>query len=179
MLTDCCKHLIRIILEQKNYEITELINSKISFYKENFEENDFRNTLNQYGFDIIKEKDLKTVELIKQAVIELVHYSNNADSIVRKSEYLVERLRMQYQQISRLFSKYEGITLEKYILLHKIERVKELLLQNEYTLSEIAYLMDFSSVHHLSVTFKKICGVTVSEYKQNPAIYKKTLEHLF
>jgi len=83
MLTDCCKHLIRIILEQKNYEITELINSKISFYKENFEENDFRNTLNQYGFDIIKEKDLKTVELIKQAVIELVHYSNNADSIVR------------------------------------------------------------------------------------------------
>lgn len=86
---------------------------------------------------------------------------------------------MQYQQISRLFSKYEGITLEKYILLHKIERVKELLLQNEYTLSKIAYLMDFSSVHHLSVTFKKICGVTVSEYKQNPAIYKKTLEHLF
>lgn len=176
MLTDCCKHLINIVLTQNGYEIIELVSSKISFYKENFVEEEFCSILNKYGFSIIKDKDLQKVELIKQAVIELVHYSNNVDSIIRKSEYLVERLGMQYQQISRLFSKYEHITLERYILLQKMERVKELLLQNEFTLSEIAYFMDFSSVHHLSATFKKICGVTVSEYKKNPDKYKKSID---
>ncbi len=179
MLTDCCKHLIRVILEQNKYKLHEIKNSIISFHKDNFEEKEFQELLNQYGFDIIKAKDLQTVELIKQAVIELIHYSNNVDSIVRKSEYLVQRLGMQYQVISRLFSKYEKITLEKYILLNKIERVKELLLQNELSLTEIAFIMDFSSVNHLSATFKKICGVTVSEYKKTPEFYKKTLEHLY
>ena len=85
---------------------------------------------------------------------------------------------MTYQQISKTFSKHENITLEKYIILHKIERTKELLISNEYTLSEIAFIMDFSSVHHLSNTFKKTAGVSVSEFKKAPLLYKKSIDSL-
>jgi len=178
LYTECCRHLVRLILTQEKYEIIEFKTFKISFYKDNFNEKEFVALLEKYGLGIIKNKELLIVEQIKQAVIELIYYSNNVDSIVRKSDYLVERLNMDYQKISRLFSKYEGITLEKYILLNKIERVKELILQNEYTLSEIAYIMDFSTVQHLSATFKKICGVKISEYKKNPEKFKKFINNL-
>jgi len=150
----------------------------ISIAKPNFNEKELRIVLQENGFDIIKNHEDQIVEQIKQAVVELIHYSNNVDSIVRKSEYLVERLNMTYQQISRIFSKKNSITLERYMLLHKMERVKELVLQNEFTLSEIAYMMDFSSVHHLSATFKKITGITVTEFKENPAKYKKSIDKL-
>ncbi|MCX7862091.1 MAG: helix-turn-helix domain-containing protein [Bacteroidales bacterium] len=168
----CCEHLLHLILTQHQYSIIELLPPKIVFEKENFNETEFEKLLIGFGFAILKDKDLIKVEKIKQAVAELIHYSNNVDSIVRKSDYLVERLRMPYQQISRIFSKHEGITLEKYILIQKMIKVKELILQNEYTLSEIAYMMDFSSVHHLSATFKKYCGITVTEFKENPEKFR-------
>jgi AraC-like DNA-binding protein len=90
---------------------------------------------------------------------------NNVNSIVQKSDYLVEKLGMSYQKLSRLFSRQEGITLEKYIIQNKISRIKELLNQGEFSLSEIAYMMDYSSVHYLSKQFKDITGETVSLYK--------------
>ena len=73
-------------------------------------------------------------------------------------------MNMNYQSISKMFSRHEKITLEKFIILHKIERCKELVLQKEYTLSEVADMMDFSSVQHLSNTFKKVTGLSVTGY---------------
>ncbi|HNV95870.1 MAG TPA: helix-turn-helix domain-containing protein [Bacteroidales bacterium] len=178
MLCRCCIKQVESILLQNNYTIEYVHLGKISVSSHNFNEKELDKLLTNHGFGIIKDRDFILVEKIKQAVVELIHYSNNVDSIVRKSDYLVERLNMTYQQISKTFSKYNSITLERYILLNKMERVKELVLQNEFTLSEIAYMMDFSSVHHLSSTFKKITGVTVTEFKENPSEYKRSIDEL-
>ena len=121
--------------------------------------------LGRLGMGLISGREELVVEQTKQAVVDLIHRMNNVNSIVQKSEYLVGKLGMSYQQLSRLFSKHEGMTLEKYIILHKIERIKELIDQNEFTLSEIAYMMDYSSVQYLSSQFRKYAGYTVSDYK--------------
>jgi AraC-like DNA-binding protein len=139
---------------------------------------EFQKLLNRYGFDIIKDKDLILVEQIKQAVIELIHYMNNMNSVVRKSEYLVEKLGKSYSHLSRVFSTYEHMTLEKYIILQKIERIKELIDEDELTLSEIAYMMDYSSVQYLSNQFKKITGISVTEYKNNQEGRKKYIDEI-
>ena len=129
--------------------------------------------------ELIIDKDQAMVEQIKQTVIELIHYMNNVDSVVRKSEYLVEKMGKSYQTLSKIFSRMEPITLEKYIILQKIERVKELALDDRFTLSEIAWMMDYSSPHHLSNQFKNIAGISLSDYKKNPAAYKKPLDKLY
>jgi len=128
------------------------------------------------GMELIKSRDQKIVEQIKTAVIELIHQSNNVNSIVRKSEYMVEKLNLSYQHLSKLFSKHEAITIEKYIILNKIERVKELIDSDEYSLSEISYMMDYSSVQYLSNQFKKETNMSVSEYKKSDKSIKRTLD---
>jgi len=133
---------------------------------------------NKYGLEVIKDKELILVEQIKQSVIELIHYMNNMNSVVRKSEYLVEKLGKSYSHLSRVFSKHEPITLEKYIILIKIERIKELIDQDDYTLSEIAYMMDYSSVQYLSNQFKKITGYSVTDYKNAPEGKKRYLDEI-
>jgi AraC-like DNA-binding protein len=142
-------------------------------------EKKIRYILQKYGFDIILGREKIVVENIKFAIIELIHQLNNVDSIIRKSDYLVEKLGMSYQYLSKVFSATEGLTLEKYIILQKIERIKELIHQDEYTLSEIAYMMDYSSVQYLSNQFKKITGLSVSEFRKNEAPLKKPLEKLY
>ena len=94
------------------------------------------------------------------------------------ADYLVEKLGYSYPYLSRLFSASEPLTLEKYTILQKIERIKELILSEEYTLSEIAFMMDYSSVQYLSNQFKKITGVSVSEFKNSPGLYKKSIDKL-
>jgi AraC family transcriptional regulator len=121
--------------------------------------------LNEVGITIIKEKEEVIVERILELLNDLVYNMNNVDSIVRKSDYLVEMMNMPYHQISRLFSKYHPISIEKYIINLKIERIKELITEDEYSLSEIAFMMDYSSLQHLSTQFKKITGLTISEHK--------------
>ena len=132
----------------------------------------------KYGFEIIEDKNRLLVEQIKQAVIELVHFMNNMNSVVRKSEYMVEKLGKSYSYLSRVFSSCEPVTLEKYIILQKIERIKDLIDQDELTLSEISYMMDYSSVQYLSNQFKKITGYSVTEYKNNPMGKKHYLDKL-
>ncbi len=134
--------------------------------------------LNEMGMGIIKTREQQIVEQIKTAVIELIHQSNNINSLLRKSDYLVEKLAMSYQQLSKIFSKHENITLEKYIIRNKIERIKELIDSNEYSLSEIAYMMDYSSGQYLSNQFQKETGISVSEYKKGDKRIKKTLDEL-
>jgi len=122
--------------------------------------------LDEVGITIIKDKDELLAERIEHLLYDLVCNMNNVDSIVRKSDYLVEMLGMPYHQLSRIFSKYRAITIEKHLINLKIARIKELIAEGEYTLSEIAYMMDYSSVQHLSMQFKKITGSSVSEFKR-------------
>ena len=134
--------------------------------------------LQKEGFGLIVSREKRIIEQTKLAVVELIHQMNNVNSMVQKSEYLVEKLNMSYQQLSKLFSKHENTTLEKFFILNKIERIKELIDNDEFTLSEIAYMMDYSSVQYLSGQFKKETGVTVSDYKKGNKVDKKSIEDL-
>jgi AraC-like DNA-binding protein len=131
----------------------------------------------QYGFEIIVDKEKMIVEQIKQAVIELVHNSTY-NAMVRNSDYLVERFGMSYPYISTLFSKHESNTLEKFTILHKIEKVKELIEYGELTLSEIAYMMGYSSVQYLSTQFKSVTSISVTDYKANPFQQRKGIDQV-
>lgn len=179
-----CSSCIRVVKEDlTKLGITvldvKLGEATISFDPEKISSSQIEEVLQELGMGLISDKDGIVVEQIKQTIIELVHYMNNVDSIVRKSEYLVEKMGRSYQTLSKLFSKVEPITLEKYIILQKIERVKELALEDKISLSEIAWMMDYSSPHHLSNQFKIITGISLSDFKKDPATHKKSINNLY
>lgn len=178
--SSCCLLLLKERLESENIRVKDIRPGKliVAWDQQQISENKLKELLSKYGIKIIETREQKLVEQIKQAVIELVHQMNNVDSIVRKSEYLVEKLGMSYQQLSRAFNAQEPVTLEKYIILNKIERIKELIDSNEYTLSEIAYMMDYSSVQYLSNQFRQITGISVTEYKQSDQKIKTLIDKL-
>ena len=115
------------------------------------------------------------VEKIKIAIIELVHY-NEEQITMNLSDYLSEELNYDYTYLANLFSEVKGITIEKFYLTHKIEKVKELIIYDELNLTEIAYKMNYSSVAHLSNQFKKFTGLTPSHFKKLKNKRRQTLE---
>lgn len=120
--------------------------------------------LKSCGFEILIDRKSKIIEKIKNAVIYIVHTSKE-ELKVNYSIFLENELKMDYKYLSNLFSEIENITIEKYIILQKIERVKELLVYNEMTLSQISDSLGYSNVSYLSNQFKKITGFTPSYYK--------------
>ncbi len=181
MVCQCCLKLIRQELEQAGVEVREITlgRATISYDPERVTLEDIRGVLNELGTDLIETRESMLVEEIKVAVIELIHQMNNVDSIVRKSEYLVEKTGLSYPYLSRIFSSHEDLTLEKFIILHKIERIKELIDQEELTLSELAFMMDYNSVQYLSTQFKYVTGITVSEYKESDRSSKRPIDKLY
>jgi YesN/AraC family two-component response regulator len=161
LLKDILRHSGFIVHDIKRGSIT------LSYDPALLTESTLEQLLNKYHLEILRDRDEQLVEGIKIAVHELIHQLNNVNSIIQRSDYLVDKLGRSYQYLSKLFSKYEPQTLEKYIILQKIERVKTLIDQDELTLSEIAYIMEYSSVQYLSNQFKQITGLSVTEYKQN------------
>lgn len=168
MLCNCCLRIVREDFERNNIKVNKLrlAYAEISFNELEMNLQKVDEILNKLGMGVIINREQRIVEETKQAIIDLIHHMNNVDSIVRKSEYLVEKLGRNYQQLSKLFSKYEDITLEKFTIKNKILRIKELIIGDEYSLSEIAFMMDYSSVQYLSNQFKKETGMTVSEFKK-------------
>lgn len=169
MVCNCCVRILQMEFEKKGIKVRkiQLGQAEINYDHSVINKNEIEDILNRNGFELIIDREKVIVENIKQAVIELVHQMNNIDSIARKSDYIVEKLSMSYQHLSKIFSRHESITLEKFIILHKIEKIKEMIDSDEYTLSEIAFMMDYSSVAHLSAQFKRETGMTVSEYKKS------------
>lgn len=121
--------------------------------------------LHLLGFDLIDDKKSKTIEKIKNLIIDLVHHKNN-ELKTNLSDYLAKNLNQDYNTLSNLFSEVENTTIEKYFISQKIEKVKELLIYNELSLSEIADILNYSNVAHLSNQFKKITGFTPTSFKQ-------------
>jgi AraC-like DNA-binding protein len=117
------------------------------------------------GLELMDDKKSVLIEKIKNIIVELVHYSDEPLTI-KFSEYLSQMLDHDYTYLANLFSEVQGTTIEKFLISHKIERVKELLVYNELNLTEIAYQMHYSSVAHLSSQFKKVTGLTPSHFKQ-------------
>ena len=134
-----------------------------------------RSTLLGLGFDLIDDKKSRIIEKIKNLIIDLVHHQES-DQEKKLSAMLTEALNYDYNYLSNLFSAVEGITIEKYFIAQKIERVKELLVYDELTLSEIAYRLNYSSVAYLSNQFKKITGLTPSHFKRIGIEKRKALD---
>ncbi len=133
--------------------------------------------LKKAGLVLMDNKKSILVEKIKSAVIELVHYSEDQIK-VNLSDYLSEKLNYDYTYLANLFSEVKGITIEKFYLTHKIERVKELIVYDELNLTEIAYKMNYSSVAHLSNQFKKFTGLTPTHFKKLKNKRRETLENV-
>lgn len=129
------------------------------------------------GFEMIDDKKSRIIEKIRTVIIDQVHRQNN-DSKTNLSDLLSKELHHDYNYLSNLFSEVEGITIEKYFISQKIEKVKELLVYDELSLSEIADLLHYSSVAYLSNQFKKVTGLTPSHFKQIKEEKRKPLDKL-
>lgn len=124
-----------------------------------------KSALLKSGLEIMDDKKSVLIEKIKKVIIESVHYSEEPLAI-NFSDYLSQQLNHDYTYLANLFSEVQGTTIEQFLIAHKIERVKELLVYNELNLTEIAYQMHYSSVSHLSAQFKKVTGLTPTHFKQ-------------
>jgi AraC-like DNA-binding protein len=135
------------------------------------------NKLTELGFEILDDKNQKLIEKIKNLLIEKVQ-SGDIEEHFSITEFFTKKLNKEYTQISRLFSEVEGITLEQFFILQKIEKVKEWLAYDELTLSEIAWQLGYSSVAHLSAQFKKVTGLTPSHFKKLGNKNRKPLDQI-
>jgi len=129
------------------------------------------------GLIVLDDKKSILIEKIKNVIIEMIHYSESLPK-VNYSDHISEKLNQNYTYLSNTFSEVKGITIQQYIIIHKIERVKELLLYDQLTLTEIAYRMQYSSVAHLSNQFKKVTGLSPSFYKDLKEKRMGNLENL-
>lgn len=124
-----------------------------------------RANLKHSGLELLEDKKGVIIERIKGVINEMIHYSDEIPK-VNYSDYISEKLGYDYTYLSNIFSEVKGITIQQFIIMHKIEKVKELLLYDELSLTEISYRMHYSSVAHLSNQFKKVTGLSPSYYKQ-------------
>jgi AraC-like DNA-binding protein len=133
--------------------------------------------LEESGFSLITERNIILVEKIKTIIIELIHY-NEKQLIINLSDYLSIKLKYSYTYLANLFSKNQGETIEHFFIGHKIEKAKELLIYSDMNITEIADQLKYSSAAHLSNQFKKITGLTPSQYKQLKPILHKAFENI-
>ncbi len=131
----------------------------------------------RFGLELLNDKKSVLIQKIKNCIIELVHYSEEQLNI-NLSDYLSRELKYDYTYLANLFSETQGTTIEKFLITHKIERVKELLVYNEFTLTEIARVMHYSSVAYLSTQFRKVTGLTTSHFKRLKGTRRSMLEEL-
>jgi AraC-like DNA-binding protein len=117
------------------------------------------------GLELMDDKRAVLIEKIKNAIVEMVHHNDELIK-VNFSEYLSEKLNHDYTYLANLFSEVQGTTIEQFIISHKIERIKELIIYDELNITEIAWKMNYSSVAHLSNQFKKVTGLSPSHFKQ-------------
>jgi len=133
--------------------------------------------LQKSGLELLDDKKSILIEKIKIVVVEMIHYADELPKI-NFSDYISDKLGYDYTYLSNIFSEVKGITLQQYIIMHRIEKVKELLLYDELTLTEIHYRLQYSSVAHLSNQFKKITGLSPSFYKKLKQKRKSNLENV-
>lgn len=162
-----CKIIVRSVLQDLDISVrlVELGEVEIEGTLSHKKENLLKSALWKFGFELMEDKKSVLVEKIKNIIIEMIHYSEEPP-LLNFSSFLREKLGYDYRYLSTLFSEVKGITIEHYIISHKIEKAKELLIYNELTLTEIAEKLHYSSVAHLSNQFKKVTGLTPSFFKR-------------
>ncbi|NDP20130.1 MAG: helix-turn-helix transcriptional regulator [Paludibacter sp.] len=133
--------------------------------------------LQDSGLELMDDKRAVLIEKINNVIVEMVHYSDEMPKI-NYSDYISEKLNYDYTYLSNLFSEVKGITIQQFIIIHKIERVKELLLYDELNLTEISYRLQYSSVAHLSNQFKKITGLSPTQFKHLKNKKRSSIEEI-
>ncbi len=170
-----CKLLVKTELDNLGIHYSTIDLGEVEM-KENLSTEQYAKldrALKRSGLALIDDKKNILIEKIKHSVIERIHYSNEP-LLVNFSDYLSSELHYNFNYLSKLFAEVKGATIEHYIILHKIERTKELLLYDELSLKEIANVMNYSSVAHLSAQFKKMTGLTPMHFKKMRE-YKKRI----
>jgi AraC family transcriptional regulator len=181
MVCDRCKRVVAEELERIGYHVlnVKLGEAEISASSGELDTHKIKKIMTANGFELLDDPKAITTERIKLAIIDLIHYQAEADAHINTSDYLADKLGLDYHYISTLFSAVEGITIEKYLILQRIERVKELLVYNELSLKEIAFKLGYSSLAHLSSQFKKITGLAPSHFREIKEEKRKTIDKVY
>ena len=167
MVSARCKIVVKDELKKMDihYVMVELGEVEIMENLSGAEREALKLSLLHSGLELMDDKKSMLIEKIKHIVIDVVHHSDEHVK-VKFSEYLSNKLQHDYTYLSTLFSGVQGTTIEHFMIAHKIEKVKELLVYNELSLTEISFAMNYSSVAHLSTQFKKVTGLTPSHFKK-------------
>ena len=166
MVSSRCKMLVKEELKKLNlHYIVDMGSVDIMENITAGQREQIKVALLQSGLELMDDKKAVLIEKIKNVIIEMVHYTDEMPK-TNFSDFLSEKLNHDYTYLANLFSEVEGTTIEKFIISHKIERVKELIIYDELNLTEIAWMMHYSSVAHLSNQFKKVTGLSPSHFKQ-------------
>ncbi|MCZ8353875.1 MAG: helix-turn-helix domain-containing protein [Cyclobacteriaceae bacterium] len=174
-----CKMLVKQELEKLHlhYTYLELGEIHLTKYISDADKHTLQAALHEAGLEIMDDKKSIIIERIKNVIVEMIHYADEMPK-EKYSAYISEKVGKDYHFLSELFSRNKGITIEHFIILHKIERAKELMMYDELTISEIAYKLNYSSVAHLSHQFKKVTGLTPTFFKQLNRKKRRNLEDI-
>jgi AraC family transcriptional regulator len=178
MVCHRCKMVVRTELEKLNLHPVNIALGEVVIEEKEMnkdQQSKLSDALKDVGFELIDDRRSKLIEQIKTFVIDTVHYKDEQPK-KNYSELLSQHLHHDYSHLSNLFSEVEGITIEQYIINQKIEKVKELLMYDELSLSQIALQLGYSSTAHLSAQFKKLTGFTPSQFKQKGRQSRKSLD---
>jgi AraC family transcriptional regulator len=180
MVCDRCIMVVKQQLETSGFRVNEITLGSAMVIPEpgTVQLSAINSSLKILGFELIDNEKDRMVELLKKLIIEKVHYSELADTHTNYSDYLSAQFNKDYAFLSRLFSEAEDITIEKFIIQQKIEKVKELLQYGQLNINEISWKMGYSSSAHLSAQFKNITGFTPSQFKSTGRGKRKSLDKI-
>ena len=180
MVCQRCIMVVKQELEKNNLMADSVQLGEISFKEELSEAQmtTLKTGLAAHGFEVLDDRKAMIIEKVKNIIVSIIHSKDEIDVKRNFSDIIAQQIPIDYNYISSIFSTTEGITIEQFIILQRIERVKELLVYNELSLSEIAYKLGYSNVQHLSTQFKKITGLTPSHFKSVKENKRKSLDQL-
>lgn len=166
MVSTRCKLIVQHLLQELDiaYTVVELGEVSVMLPLSEDKKNTLKQALLAQGFELLEDKKTILIEKIKNIIVEMIHYSEELP-LNNYSVFLSDKLQLDYTYLSNLFSEVKGITIEHYIIAHKIERAKELIIYNQLSLTAIAETLHYSSVGHLSRQFKQVTGLTPTFFK--------------
>ena len=179
MVSNRCKMVVKEVLKEMglHFIIVDLGEVEIMETLTDIQREQLKISLLESGLELMDNKKAVLIEKIKNIIIQLIHHSEETIK-TNFSDYLSEKLNHNYTYLANLFSEVQGTTIEQFIILHKVERIKELIIYGELNITEIAWKLNYSSVAHLSNQFKKITGLSPSHFKQLKDKRRKPIEEI-
>jgi AraC-like DNA-binding protein len=179
MVSNRCKIVVKEILQKMNLHFVLVDLGEIDIMEDlTLQQRELlKNDLLESGLDLMDDKKAILIEKIKTIIIQMIHHSDE-DIKINFSIYLNDKLQQNYNYLANLFSEVQGITIERFIINHKVEKIKEFIIYDEITITEIAHRMNYSSAAHLSTQFKKVTGLTPSKFRQLKEKSRKPLDEI-